>query len=144
MIILAIRLILTRIRNTWVFMWQSFSVIRCYRSLTLVPIISWVFCFLISIIVLGGGALVFDIPIRTANFAPAVPRVSWEAVRQLTLAAVDGLLSGDPNIGETRAPTTPAERRTAEHVWLVLFSFYLQRVSKIGSASHQVLMCEAG
>ncbi len=106
-------------------MWQSFSVIRCYRPLTLCPIMSWVFCFLISIIVLGGGALVFDIPIRTANFAPEVPRVSLEAVRQRTLAAVDGLLSRDPDIGETRAPATPAERRTAEHVWLVLFFFYL-------------------
>jgi hypothetical protein len=124
MIVLAIRLILTRISNTWVFMWQSFSVIRYYRSLTLLPIISWVFCVLISIIVLGSGALVFDIPIRTTNFAPAVPRVSVEAARELTLAAVDGLL-GDPDIGETKVPTTPAERKTAEEVWLVLFFFYL-------------------
>jgi hypothetical protein len=46
-------------------------------------------------------------------------------VRQLTLAAIDGLLTGDPDIGETRAPATPAERKSAEHVWLVLFFFYL-------------------
>src|SRR5438045_560533 len=75
MIVLAIRVILTRIRNTWVFMWQSFELIRNYRSLMLLPIISWVFCLLTSVIVLGGGALVFNIPIGTANFAPTGPRL---------------------------------------------------------------------
>ncbi len=124
MIVLGIRLILTRIRNTWVFMWQSFDVIRCYQALTLLPIISWMFCLLTSIIVLGGGALVFNVPIRTANFSPAMPKASLKSVRQLTLAAVDGLL-GDPDVGETTVPATTAERKTAERVWLVLFLFYL-------------------
>lgn len=125
MIALAIRLMLTRIRNTWLFMWQSFSLIRTYRALVLLPVISWVFCGLTSIIILGGGALVFNIPIRPANFAPAVPRMSVDAIRLLTLAAVDGLLSGDPDIGERREPQTMAERKTAEQTWLVIFLFYL-------------------
>lgn len=125
MILLGIRLILIRIKNTWYFMWQSFRVIRCYRPLTVLPVLSLVFCVLISIVVLGSGALVFDIPIRTVKFAPAMPKLSLETARHLTLAAIDGLLSGDPDIGETRTPATPAERKTAEHVWLVLFFFYV-------------------
>jgi hypothetical protein len=45
-------------------------------------------------------------------------------MRQLTLTAVDWLLR-DPDIDTTTAPATPAERKAAEHEWLLLFVFYL-------------------
>lgn len=81
-------------------------------------------------IVLGGGALVFNIRVRSEDFAPAVPKVSVEALRELTLAAVDQLL-GNTDIGETTAPRTEAERKNAEHVWLVLFLFYVANYTVI-------------
>jgi hypothetical protein len=117
-------LIISRITNTWAFMWQSFGVIKSYRPLILLPVISAVFCVLVSIIVLGGGALVFDIPIHAVEFAPEPPQVSAGGVRQLTLVTLDLLLGGADNY-RVAPPTTDAERRMREHVWLLLLLFYL-------------------
>ena len=125
-----ILLFLKRITNTWAFMWQGFSVIKSYRPLMLLPVISAIFCFLVSIIVLGGGALVLDIPIHAVEFAPAPPRVSADGVRQLTLVTVDLLLGGGDHSREA-APTTDAERRVRERVWLLLFLFYLANYAVI-------------
>ena len=108
-------LVLTRIANTWVFMRQSFVVIRSYRPLVVLPVISCIFCFLVSTIVLAGGALVFDIPIRTSEFAPLPAQVSASAVQRLMLEADLLLGSGDGS----------AQRRRAEYVWLLLLLFYV-------------------
>ncbi len=119
MITIFIGLILTRINNTWAFMWQSFGVIRSYRPLTLLPVISLVFCFLVSVIVLGGGALVLDIPIRSADFAPARPRVSGRVARHTAINRLAGDNDGDS------VPRTAEARKQADHAWLLLFLFYV-------------------
>jgi hypothetical protein len=123
MIVLTIRMILIRIRNTSTFMWQTLGLIREYRTLLFLPVISWSFCILTSIIVLGGGAIILDIPIRAENLTPAVPKPSLESFRQLTLTAMDALLS-NPDMAEDKLATTP-ERKAAERRWLVLLLFYL-------------------
>jgi uncharacterized protein DUF6159 len=120
-----ILLILRRITNTWAFMRQSFSVVRSYRPLMLLPAISCVFCLLVSIIVLGGGVLVFDIPVHAAQFAPETPRVSAEGIRQLTLAF------GFEDQRKTGLRKTDAERRMTEREWLTLFFFYLANYAVI-------------
>ncbi len=116
-------LILRRITNTWRFMWQSFRVIRSYRPLLLLPIICSVFCLLVSVTVLGGGALLLEIPIRGANLSPAIPKVSASGVQQLSEAVMNQLLGYDAD-----APayaTSDADRRTLEHEWSLLFVFYM-------------------
>ena len=121
-----ILLIVRRITNTWAFMRQSFSVVRSYRPLMLLPPISCVFCLLVSIIVLGGGVLVFDIPIHAAQFAPETPRVSAEGIRQLTLEAF-----GFEDHKKTGLRKTNAERRMTEREWLTMFFFYLANYAVI-------------
>ena len=111
-------------------MWQSFRVIKSYRPLMLLPVVSAIFCFLVSIIVLGGGAVVLDIPIHAVEFAPAPPQVSRDGVRQLTLVTADLLLGGRDNYREA-APVTDAERRIRERVWLLLFLLYLANYTVI-------------
>ena len=100
-------LILRRITNTWAMMRQSFGVVRSYRPLMLLPMISAIFCLLTSIIVLGGGILVFDIPIHGAEFAPTMPRVTT-----------------DDDFKKQRTKTEE-ERRTIQNEWLTLFLFYI-------------------
>ncbi len=121
-----ILLVLRRITNTWAFMGQSFGVVRSYRPLMLLPVISCVFCLLVSIIVLGGSVLVFDIPVHAVDFAPETPRVSAEGVRQLTLEVF--------GYEDRKTPTvrkTDAERRMTEREWLTLFFFYLANYAVI-------------
>ena len=103
---------------------QSFGVIRCYRPLTLLPIASLVFSVLVSISVLAGSALVFNVQIRAGDFTPVAPRVSVEAAEQLTVAGIDFLLGGGDDHKRV-APRTKAERKTAENFWLALFIFYI-------------------
>ena len=119
-------LFLRRITNTWAMMWQSFSVVRSYQPLMLLPVISTVFCLLTSIIVLGGSVLVFDIPVQSARFAPTTPRVSAEGAQRALLAGLNRVLDYDDDV-RTRAARaqTPEERRNREHEWLTLFFFYL-------------------
>ena len=121
-----ILLVLRRVTNTWAMMRQSFGVVRSYRPLMLLPVISSVFCLLTSIIVVGGSVLVFDIPIRGAEFAPTVPRVTTEGARQLWVAAVYRLAGYDDDLRTRKSkPQTDEERRTTEHEWLTLFFFYV-------------------
>jgi len=89
-------------------MWQSFRVIRQYRTLLLLPIISWVFCLLTSAIVLEGGALVFNI--SPNSFGPSESGISAE---------------GDPGQGQDLPPQTREQRKAIEHVWLLVFFFYV-------------------
>src|SRR5260370_6262391 len=124
MFVLAIRLFVIRVSNTWTLMWQSFRVIREYRALTLLPIISWAFCLLTSIIVLGGGSLILDLQPSASNFVPSRPRISMESMQQLTAAMIEGLL-GDPDLSQDAAPLTPTQRKAVEHVQLILFLLYL-------------------
>jgi hypothetical protein len=92
-------------------------------------VISAVFCFLVSIIVLGGGALFFDIPIRGADLSPAIPKVSTAGIQQLSNAAVNQLLGYDADgPGYT---TSDADQRKIEHEWLLLFFFYIANYSVI-------------
>src|SRR5579864_1888216 len=121
-----ILLILRRITNTWTMMRQSFGVVRSYRPLMLLPVISSVFCLLISIIVLGGSILVFDIPIHGAEFAPTTPRVTAEGARQVLVTGLYRLLGYDDDLRTRKPkPQTDEERRTTEHEWLTLFFFYV-------------------
>jgi len=124
MLVRFIGLTLRRIANTWNLMKQSFVVIRGHPPLLLLPVASAVFCLLISISTLGGGVLIFHIRLRSEDFAPAVPKASVESARELMLAAIDQLL-GNTDIGESIAPRTASEKKDAEHVWLVLFFFYV-------------------
>jgi Family of unknown function (DUF6159) len=116
-------LVLRRITNTCRFTWQAFRLIRSYRPLLLLPIVSAAFCFLISIIVLGGGTLVLNIPIRGTDFSPATPKVSTSGIHQLSQAAVS-YLSGYDADAPSPAPSG-ADRSTTEHEWLLIFTFYL-------------------
>jgi Family of unknown function (DUF6159) len=119
-------LFLRRITNTWAMMSQSFSVVRSYQPLMLLPVISAVFCLLTSIIVVGGSVLVFNIPIQSAGFRPTTPRVSAEGAQRALLAGLYRVLDYDDDV-RTRAARaqTPEERRNREHEWLTLFFFYL-------------------
>lgn len=116
-------LFLNRITNTWGFIWQAFGVIRSYRPLLLLPVISAVFCFLTSIITLGGGALFFDIPIRGADLSPATPKISTAGVQQLSNAAINQMLGYD--VDRPVHAMSDADRRTTEHEGLLLFAFYI-------------------
>lgn len=119
-----ILLILRRITNTWTMMRQSFAVVRSYRPLMLLPVISAIFCLLTSIIVLGGSILVFDIPIRGAEFAPTTPRVTADGAHQALVNGLYRVLGYDDDL-RTQRPKTDEERRTTEHEWLTLFLFYV-------------------
>lgn len=119
-----ILLILRRITNTWGMMRQSFGVIRSYRPLMLLPVISAIFCLLASIIVLGGGILVFDIPIRGAEFAPTVPRVAADGTHRVLVDGLNRILGYDEDSRNQR-PQTDEERRTTQDEWLMLFFFYV-------------------
>ena len=119
-------LVLRRITNTWTMMGQSFSVVRSYRPLMLLPVISAVFCLLTSIIVLGGGMLVFDIPIQGAEFAPTTPRVSVEGAHRVLVAGLYRVLGYNDDVSTREAKTqSPEKRRNQEHEWLTLFFFYI-------------------
>src|SRR6266700_2452795 len=104
-------------------MWQAFGIIRSYRPLLLLPVISAVFCFLVSIIALGGGVLFFDIPIRGADLSPAIPKISIAGVQQLSNAAVNQLLGYDEDRPAYAASN--ADRRTNDREWLLMFVFYI-------------------
>jgi Family of unknown function (DUF6159) len=119
-----ILLILRRITNTWAMMRQSFGVVRSYRPLMLLPVISAIFCLLTSMIVLGGGILLFDIPIRGAEFAPTLPRVTPDGARRVWVDTVYRL-AGDSDDVTAQRPRTAEERRTTQDEWLILFFFYL-------------------
>ena len=117
-------LILRRITNTWAMMRQSFAVVRSYRPLLLLPVISASFCLLTSIIVLGGGILVFDIPIQGAVFAPTTPRVTADSAHQALVNGLYRVLGYDDDF-EKQRPKTVEERRTTQDEWLTLFFFYM-------------------
>jgi hypothetical protein len=124
-------LVLRRITNTWAMMRQSFGVVRSYRPLMLLPLISSVFCLLTSIIVLGGSVLVFDIPIHGAEFAPTTPRVTAEGAHQALRTGVYRFLGYDGDLRTKPASATDDQRRTTEHEWLTLFFFYLANYTVI-------------
>jgi hypothetical protein len=107
-----ILLIPRRITNTWTMMRQSFAVVSSYRPLILLPVISAIFCLLTSIIVLGGGILVFDIPIRGEEFAPTTPGVTADGAHQaLVNALYRVLVTTTISRSGVRRPTTSGARR---------------------------------
>src|SRR5262249_23454339 len=117
-------LILRRITNTWAMMRQSFGVVRSYRPLMLLPVISGIFCLLTSIIFLGGGILVFNIPIHGAELAPTTPRVTADGAHQALVNGLYRVLGYDHDF-EKQRPETDEQRRTTQAEWLTLFLFYI-------------------
>src|SRR5207249_3787431 len=94
-----------------------------FRPLLVLPIVSTIFCFLISVIILGGGLLVLNIPIRGTDFSPATPRVSASGIRQLSQAALSYLLDYD---SEVPSPAVSrADRSASEYKWPLLLTLYL-------------------
>lgn len=131
---------LTRIANTWTFMWKCLGVIRRYRPLVLLPIVSLVCCVLVTTVVLAVGTIVFDdISIRMITVAPSHPQISTADMPQLVNAAmgcVVGLIDNQhcPLYREdeqTAEPKTEAERSRAGHVRLLLFLFYVANYTVI-------------
>jgi hypothetical protein len=57
--------LLGRIAQTWELISESFAVLKSDTALTLLPVFSGLFCFLVSIAILGGAGLLFLAP----NFA---------------------------------------------------------------------------
>jgi Family of unknown function (DUF6159) len=123
-------LFLRRITNTWAFMWQSFELVRSYRPLMLLPVISSIFCLLVSVIVVGSGILVFDLPVHGTEFAPAVPRVTAAGAQNVARTGVRRFFGYDDDYSD-RKPPTAEERRTTEHGWLILFFFYIANYTVI-------------
>jgi Family of unknown function (DUF6159) len=111
-------------------MWQSSGVVRSYRPLMVLPVVSSIFCVLVSIIVLGSGILVFDLPVRGAEFAPTVPRVTGSGARDTARTAVLRIFGYDDD-HRNRKPVSDADRRTTEQEWLILFFLYLTNYSVI-------------
>lgn len=111
-------------------MWQSFGVVRSYRPLMLLPVISSAFCFLISVIVLGGGVLVFDLPVHGTEFSPTTPRVTGAGAHQVAQDVLYHLLGYD-EVTSRRRPQSDQERRTTERAWLTIFFFYIANYTAI-------------
>ena len=118
-----IELFVARISTAWMLMQRSFATIRSDKQLMFLPVLSSMFCVMVSIIVLGGGAVVFDLPISDPNFQRDIPRA--------TLAAVQHLVSRDHHASRNLnlQPTTPGEREAVQHVWLCIFLLYLANYS---------------
>jgi hypothetical protein len=48
-----------RIAQTWELIGQSFAILKSDKELMLLPVFSGVFCILVSVVILGGGGLLF-------------------------------------------------------------------------------------
>jgi hypothetical protein len=116
-----IMILVDRISRAWELMWESFGILKSYRALLLLPVGSGVFCFLLSVITIGGGALVFRIPLQNPTLQNEVPLLSL--MTQYPLAMADPQTLGNP--------TAEQERQISEHAWLCILFLYFTNMFAI-------------
>jgi hypothetical protein len=126
MFVLWIELLLGRIAKAWTLMWLGLAALKSYKAMLFLPVTSAAFAFLVSVIVVGGGILAFDLPIQNPTFQEEVPRATMEAARQI--------LEGRRHYAyELRHRPTQAVRtpEKLQYVWLCIFALYLANYSVI-------------
>jgi len=110
-----IMIVVERISRAWTLTWQGLRLLKSYRALLLLPLASGVFCILASVIAVGGGALVFDVPLQNPTLQSEVPLVTLMFEYPF----------GMQNARRVTDPSSAEERQTSEHAWLCVLLFYL-------------------
>jgi hypothetical protein len=123
MLVLWIQLLLSRIATAWTLIQLSFTAIKSYKAILFLPVISGVFAFLVSVIVLGGGILVLGLPIDNPRFREEIPHATIEAAKHaLRRSHYSDEFRGQPS-QTARIP------ESIQQVWLCIFAFYLANYS---------------